>query len=93
MGDILKGMTTRALCDGYPIKHLTLELLENCMKCTELNIAGKTVESISYPDPWSAGITIVFSDGSKLNVYERMQAGEIIATYDDEIIVHERDFE
>ena len=63
------------------------------MKCTELNIVGKTVESISYPDPWSEGITIVFSDGSKLNVYERMQAGEIIATYDDETIVHERDFE
>ena len=63
------------------------------MKCTELDIAGKTVESISYTDPWSAGLTIVFTDGSKLNVYERMQAGEIIATYNDEIIIHERDFE
>ena len=63
------------------------------MKCTELDIAGKTVESISYPDPWSEGLTIVFTDGSKLNVYERMQAGEIIATYNEEMIVHERDFE
>ena len=63
------------------------------MKCTELDIAGKTVESISYPNPWSEGLIIVFTDGSKLNVYERMQAGEIIATYDEEIIVHERDFE
>ena len=63
------------------------------MKCTELNIAGKTVASISYPNPWSEGLTIVFTDGSKLNVYERMQAGEIIATYDDEPIIHERDFE
>ncbi len=63
------------------------------MKCTELNIAGKIVESISYPDPWSEGLTIVFTDGSKLNVYERMQAGEIIASYNEEMIVHERDFE
>ena len=63
------------------------------MKCTELSIAGKTVESISYPDPWSEGLTIVFTDGSKLNVYERMQAGEIIATYNEEVVVHERDFE
>ena len=63
------------------------------MKCTELNIAGKTVASISYPDPWSEGLTIVFTDGSKLNVYERMQAGEIIASYNGEMIVHERDFE
>ena len=63
------------------------------MKCTELNIAGKTVKSISYPDPWSEGLTIVFTDGSELNVYERMQAGEIIATYNEEVIVHERDFE
>jgi len=63
------------------------------MKCTELDITGKTVESISYPDPWSEGLTIVFTDGSKLNVYERMQAGEIIATYNEEVVVHERDFE
>ena len=63
------------------------------MKCTELDIAGKTVESISYPNPWGEGLTIVFTDGSKLNVYERMQAGEIIAIYNEEMIVHERDFE
>ena len=63
------------------------------MKCTELDIVGKTVASISYPNPWLEGITIVFTDGSKLNVYERMQAGEIMATYNDEPIIHERDFE
>jgi hypothetical protein len=88
------GTDLRAFCDAQCIKQTyNLITLENDMKCTELNIAGKTVESISYPDPWSEGLTIVFTDGSKLNVYERMQAGEIIASYNEEMIVHERDFE
>jgi hypothetical protein len=42
---------------------------------SEVLIAGKTVEGIKYPDPWGEGITIKFTDGSELNIYERMQAG------------------
>ena len=60
---------------------------------SEVLIAGKTVDPVKYPDPWGEGITIKFTDGSELNIYERMQAGEIMATYNDEQIIHERDFE
>ena len=59
----------------------------------EVLIAGKTVQDVKYADPWGEGITIRFTDGSELYIYERMQAGEIIATYNEEMIVHERDFE
>lgn len=38
---------------------------------------GKTVAFINYIDPWGAGITITFTDGSTLRVTEQMQAGQI----------------
>jgi hypothetical protein len=47
----------------------------------EETITGKTVQSISYPNPWDDGITITFTDGTKLRVYEQMQAGQIAVTY------------
>jgi hypothetical protein len=51
-------------------------------KTTKETITGKTVQSISYPNPWDDdGITITFTDGSKLRVYEQMQAGQIAVTY------------
>jgi hypothetical protein len=40
-------------------------------------IVGKTIAGVRYVDPWSRGLTIVFTDGTKLRVDERMQAGEI----------------
>jgi len=49
----------------------------------EHDMAGKVVASISYPDPWDEGITIMFTDGTKLNICERMQAGQIIVYYND----------
>ena len=55
-------------------------------------IAGKTVQGVSYPDPWGEGITILFTDGSKLHIYERMQAGQIIVKYDGQEVVYEKEF-
>lgn len=46
-----------------------------------VELTGKTIEAVSYPNPWDDGITILFTDGSKLHVYERMQAGQITVTY------------
>jgi hypothetical protein len=63
------------------------------MKRAEVDMRNKTVESISYPNPWSEGITITFTDDSKLNVYERMQAGEIMVTYNGNEVIHDRDSE
>lgn len=57
----------------------------------EATIAGKTVQGVSYPDPWGEGITILFTDGSKLNVYERMQAGQIMVEYNGQEVVYERE--
>lgn len=53
-------------------------------------IAGKTVQDIKYVDPWGEGITIRFTDGSELYIYERMQAGEIIVMFNGQEIAHGR---
>ena len=53
----------------------------------EVTLAGKTVAGVSYPDSCDEGITILFTDGSKLNVYERMQAGQIMVTYNGQEVI------
>ena len=53
-------------------------------------IAGKTVQDIKYVDPWGEGITIRFTDGSELYIYERMQAGEIIVLFNGQEVAHGR---
>ena len=58
----------------------------------EATIAGKTVQGVSYPDPWGKGITILFTDGSKLHIYERMQAGQIMVEYNGQEVVYEKEF-
>lgn len=42
-------------------------------------LVGKTIATITYKNPWDKGLSITFTDGTSLNVYERMQAGEIQA--------------
>jgi len=59
------------------------------MNENEVTIAGKTVAGISYPNPWDEGISIMFTDGTVLNIRELMQAGEIIATYEGQEIQSE----
>ena len=56
---------------------------------SEVTIAGKTVAGVSYPNPWNEGLTILFTDGTVLNIRERMQAGEIVATYEGQEIQSE----
>jgi len=53
-------------------------------------IAGKTVKDIKYVDPWGEGITIRFTDGDELYIYERMQAGEIIVLFNGQEVAHGR---
>ena len=55
----------------------------------EHDMAGKVVASISYPDPWDEGFTITFTDGTTLNICERMQAGQIIVYYNDVEVKHD----
>jgi len=38
---------------------------------------GKTVARVEYVDDFGEGITLVFTDGSVLAVWERMQAGQL----------------
>jgi len=56
-------------------------------------IVGKTIASVRYIDPWNQGLTIVFTDGTKLRVDERMQAGEINVALNNEPVSYERDLE
>ena len=56
----------------------------------EVLIAGKTVQDVKYADPWGEGITIRFTDGSELYIYERMQAGEIIVLFNGQEVAHGR---
>ena len=57
---------------------------------TDVLIAGKTVQDVKYADPWGEGITIRFTDGSELYIYERMQAGEIIVLFNGQEVAHGR---
>lgn len=38
---------------------------------------GKTVARVDYVDDYDEGITVIFTDGSILNVCERRQAGQL----------------
>lgn len=50
-------------------------------------LVGKTIESVKYVNPWEAGLFLHFTDGTCLNVYEHMQAGEIVAVYSDKEVL------
>ena len=55
----------------------------------EETIAGKTVAGISYPNPWDEGFSILFTDGTVLNVRELRQAGQIVVTYNGQEVACE----
>ena len=63
------------------------------MNENQVTIAGKTVAGVSYPDPWDEGLTILFTDGTVLNIRERYQAGAIVATYEGHEIQSEAEAE
>lgn len=50
-------------------------------------LTGKTVASMRYDDPWDAGLSITFTDGTVLRVYETSQTGAIAVKVDDERII------
>ena len=56
------------------------------MKTAENELEGKTVASVVYSDPWDAGLTITFTDGTVLNVRERTQSGEIQVLLNDKVV-------
>ena len=47
-------------------------------------LVGKVVASVVYADAWNNGITLTFTDGTKLKVKELMQAGQIGVLLDNE---------
>jgi hypothetical protein len=49
-------------------------------------LEGKTVARVVYSDPWDAGLTITFTDGTVLVVQERTQSGEIQVSLNDKVI-------
>jgi hypothetical protein len=49
-------------------------------------LEGKTVATVTYSDPWDEGLTIVFTDGTVLNVRERTQSGEIQVSVNNETV-------
>lgn len=50
-------------------------------------LTGKTVAWVRYDDPWEGGLTIAFTDGTVLHVYETSQTGAIAVKVDDERII------
>lgn len=48
------------------------------------NLVGKTVAKVEYIDPWDIGLTILFTDGTKLLVTEYSQAGQIMVELNGE---------
>lgn len=49
-------------------------------------LEGKTVSRVVYSDPWDAGLTITFTDGTVLVVTERTQSGEIQVLLNDKVV-------
>jgi hypothetical protein len=54
-------------------------------------LIGKTIESVEYCDPWDEGFHLIFTDGTCLSVFERLQAnmgttGEIQVIYEGDVI-------
>lgn len=58
------------------------------MNENEVTIAGKTVAGISYPD--SEEFSILFTDGTVLQVLERSQSGQIQVTYNGHLLADGR---
>ena len=60
------------------------------MKYEFQNMVGKTIQSVTPLNPkWDGeGVSIVFTDGTALTIYERMQAGQI--GYDDNNVAQQR---
>ena len=56
-------------------------------------LVGKTIATANYVDPWGEGLVITFTDGTKLRVTERMQAGEIEVEVNGQTAQYEYDFE
>lgn len=56
-------------------------------------LIGKTVAQVQYADSYEGGVHLVFTDGTILNVYERMQAGEIRVMLNGEEIFSDQDRE
>lgn len=50
------------------------------------DLEGKTVARVVYSDPWEAGLTITFTDGTVLVVKERSQSGEIQVSLNDNVM-------
>ena len=51
---------------------------------TEKKLVGKTVASVVYEDPWNNGITLTFTDGTKLKVVDTTQVGNMGVFIDGE---------
>ena len=54
-------------------------------------LIGKTIASVEYSDPWDECFHLIFTDGTCLSVFERMQAdgcttGEIQVVYEGDVI-------
>ena len=59
------------------------------MKLSEL--VGKTIERVEYIDPWDEGFHLHFTDGTKLSVFEKTQAGEILVAYEEQKLIPDGD--
>jgi hypothetical protein len=58
---------------------------------SEVTMVGKTIAGVSYPDSTEHGFSLLFTDGTVLNISERMQAGAIVVTYEGQEVVNERE--
>jgi hypothetical protein len=56
-------------------------------------LIGKTVAQVQYENSYEGGVHLVFTDGTTLNVSERMQAGEIRVFLNGEEIPSDQDRE
>ena len=56
---------------------------------SEITMVGKTIAGVNYANSTYKGFTLLFTDGTELNIYERTQSGEIVVTYEGQFVESE----
>jgi hypothetical protein len=56
---------------------------------SEVTMVGKTIAGVNYANSTYKGFTLLFTDGTELNIYERTQSGEIVVTYEGQFVESE----
>lgn len=59
------------------------------MEMSEVTMVGKTIAGVNFANTTYKGFTLLFTDGTQLNICERTQTGELVVTYEGQLVESE----